>query len=141
VPADLARRAAGAEAAYAALDIAEIAAASGRPVSMVAQTQAALDTRLGLAKLRALVSALPSDGHWQALARGAAADELAAVTRALTSQAVPLGAEAAGALAAWEKAHEAAWARARRVLEELAEAKSADLAMISVALRELRNLA
>jgi glutamate dehydrogenase len=75
------------------------------------------------------------------MARSAAADELAAVTRALTAQAVPLGGDAAGALAAWEKAHEAAWSRARRVLEELAEAKSADLAMISVALRELRNLA
>ena len=141
VPAALARRAAAAESAYVALDIAEIAAASARPVEMVARTHAALDARLGLAKLRALVSALPSDGHWQALARSAAADELAAVTRALTAQAVPLGGDASGALAAWEKAHEAAWSRARRVLEELAEAKSADLAMISVALRELRNLA
>ena len=44
-------------------------------------------------------------------------------------------------IAAWEQGERAALARAQRLLQELADAKAADLAMLSVALRELRNLA
>jgi glutamate dehydrogenase len=44
-------------------------------------------------------------------------------------------------LAAWESANAVALERAQRVLLELADTKNADLAMLSVALRELRNLA
>ena len=44
-------------------------------------------------------------------------------------------------LAAWEARNAAALERAQRLLAELADAKGADLAMLSVALRELRNLA
>ena len=44
-------------------------------------------------------------------------------------------------LAAWEARNAAALERAQRVLAELGDAKGADLAMLSVALRELRNLA
>jgi glutamate dehydrogenase len=44
-------------------------------------------------------------------------------------------------LAAWEAANAVPLERAQRVQAELADAPGADLAMLSVALRELRNLA
>ena len=44
-------------------------------------------------------------------------------------------------LAAWEQRNAQPLERAQRLLAELADAKTADLAMLSVALRELRNLA
>jgi len=47
----------------------------------------------------------------------------------------------AGGLEPWQKSQAIPLDRARRMLSELADAKSADLAMLSVALRELRNLA
>jgi len=48
---------------------------------------------------------------------------------------------AAQLLAAWEERNAAALERAQRLLAELKDAKVADLAMLSVALRELRHLA
>ncbi len=44
-------------------------------------------------------------------------------------------------LASWEQRNQAAMDRVQRLLTELGDAKSVDLAMLSVALRELRNLA
>jgi glutamate dehydrogenase len=44
-------------------------------------------------------------------------------------------------LAAWEAANASARSRAQRLLADLGETKAADLAMLSVAPRELRNLA
>ena len=44
-------------------------------------------------------------------------------------------------LAGWEQRNQTALERAQRMLAELADAKGVDLAMLSVALRELRNLA
>jgi glutamate dehydrogenase len=49
--------------------------------------------------------------------------------------------DAAQMLAAWEQRNQQALERAQRMLTELGDAKSVDLAMVSVALRELRNLA
>jgi NAD-specific glutamate dehydrogenase len=43
-------------------------------------------------------------------------------------------------LDAWARRNDGALERAQRLLAELAEARNADLAMLSVALRELRNL-
>jgi NAD-specific glutamate dehydrogenase len=61
--------------------------------------------------------------------------------RAITLDAVKQdGANAQARLTQWEARNAAALARARRMLADLG-GKSADLAMLSVALRELRNLA
>jgi glutamate dehydrogenase len=136
VPAPLAFEVAAATTTVAALDLAEVAEAAGQPLDPVAATYFAIGDALGLARLRAQVAALPSDGYWQALAKAAASDDLASLQRALTADAL-----AAGGLATWQRSQAAPLERARRMLLELADAKHVDLAMISVALRELRNLA
>ena len=70
------------------------------------------------------------------MAKSALADDLAALQRELTADALQ-----AGGQSAWEVAQRPAVERAQRMLTELADTKSADLAMLSVALRELRHLA
>ena len=136
VPESLAFEVAAATTSLAALDLAEVAETARRPLIEVADTYFRIGDTLGLARLRAQVAALPSDAYWQALAKAASSDDLASLQRQLTADALQ-----AGGLEPWQHAQAAALERARRMLAELAEVRSADLAMISVALRELRNLA
>ncbi|MEX0959366.1 MAG: NAD-glutamate dehydrogenase domain-containing protein [Burkholderiales bacterium] len=143
VPAALSRRIAGVELAYAALDIADVAHSSGRSVSCVAQVYFALAARLNFSWLREQVGLLPGDSHWQTLARAALRDELSELLRLLTTVVLGIkpGVEDPEALvSAWEENNRSALERSRQVLAELQAANSPDLAMLSVGLRELRNL-
>ena len=127
---------------YTALDIAEIADATGRSLDEVAQVHFGLGGRLGLSKMRQQISALASDSYWHSLAKVALGDDLADLQRAITHEVVSEGeGGAAQMLGAWELRARDAIERAQRLLGELGDAKTADLAMLSVALRELRNLA
>ncbi|MFN7571515.1 MAG: NAD-glutamate dehydrogenase [Betaproteobacteria bacterium] len=142
VPADLARHVAASSTLVAALDAAEIAEASGQPLPLVAAVQSGVAERLGLARLRERVDALASDSYWQSLAKAALGDDLAGLQRAIVQDAVA-GADGdpAARLAAWEQRQRAALDRAQKLSAEFTDAKVVDLAMLSVALRELRNLA
>jgi glutamate dehydrogenase len=141
VPEALASEVAMMEAMYAALDVAEIAEAAQRPLAEVAAVHAAIGAQLGLTRLRGHINALAADGHWQGLAKAAMGDDLAGLQRAITGDAVQQpGDGAAAKLAAWEARNGSALERARRLLAELGD-KGVDMAMLSVALRELRNLA
>jgi glutamate dehydrogenase len=85
---------------------------------------------------------LPSDSYWQGLAKAALGDDLAGLQRAIAQDVLGGGpGSPADLLAAWATSNAAALERAQRLLAELGDAKGADLAMLSVALRELRNLA
>jgi glutamate dehydrogenase len=136
VPQPLAFEVAAAATSLAALDLAEVAEAAGQPLETVAAAYFAIGDALGLARLRSMVATLPSDGYWQALAKAASSDDLASLQRQLTADAL-----AGGGLEPWQREQAAPLERARRMLTELADTKGVDLAMISVALRELRNLA
>jgi glutamate dehydrogenase len=142
VPNDLAGRVASSAALQAALDIVEIAEAVQQPIERVADVHGALGEKLNLPRLRQLVAKLPSEGYWQGLAKGALLDDLAALQRTLAADAMRAAATAgeASPLDAWARRNDGALERAQRLLAELAEARNADLAMLSVALRELRNL-
>jgi glutamate dehydrogenase len=142
VPAELAQRVASGEGLYAALDIAEVADALKRDVGEVAAVHVGVAARLGLARLRGQIDALPSDSHWQSLAKAALGDDLTGLQRQITQDV--LGSRSGTAqqmLADWETVNAVALERAMRVLAELADVSAADLSMLSVALRELRNLA
>jgi glutamate dehydrogenase len=136
VPPDLALQVAAAETSLAALDIAEIADTAQKPLPEVAASYFAVGDLLDLGRLRAQVSALPQDGYWQGMAKSALADDLAGLQRQIAADALK-----AGGCSAWENVQSAAIGRARRMLAELADSRQADLAMLSVALRELRSLA
>jgi glutamate dehydrogenase len=144
VPAALALRVARLEPLYAALDIAEVSRATARPASSVAQVYFRLAARLRFSWLREQVGLLPTDSHWQALARTTLRDELGEKLRALVAvilKARPELAEADALIQAWASDHQGALARLQQMLTELQAASQPDLAMLLVALRELRNLA
>ena len=56
---------------YAVLDIVELAEEYRRPVDLAARVYFALAGKLGLRWVASQVGALPSDTHWQAMARAA----------------------------------------------------------------------
>ncbi|HEU5295279.1 MAG TPA: NAD-glutamate dehydrogenase [Burkholderiaceae bacterium] len=142
VPGPLAQRVASSDGLYAALDIAEVAESTRRDVADVCEVHAGVASRLGLAQLRQQIDGLPSDSYWQSLAKAALGDDLAGLQRAITQEVLAAaGSSATQMLAAWEALNTSALERAQRLLTELRDAKAADLAMLSVALRELRNLA
>jgi glutamate dehydrogenase len=144
VPREIAVRVAAFDTLFAALDIVEVAEATKRPVPTVAGVYFELSAKLGFAWLRDRIGQIPGDSHWQALAKSSMRDDLAGLARTLAANVLSAGAdgEGPGALVArWEGASRDAMERAARLLGELRAAPAPDLAMLSVGLRELRNLA
>jgi glutamate dehydrogenase len=142
VPGALAQRVASLENLFSALDIVEIAGASGRPVATVAAVYFRLSAELGLPWLRERIGQLPGDGHWPTLARAAMRDELGGLQRTLTAEVMAHAEnEPVALIAAWRRDKGAALERANHLLAEIKSGPAPDLSMLSVALRELRNLA
>jgi glutamate dehydrogenase len=144
VPVELATRVVVFETLYAALDIVEVAGSARRPVETVAELYFELSTRLSLPWLREKIAALPGDEHWQTLARGAMQDDLSSLQRTICTEVLAGGADIAARaklIAAWEDRNRRSIARAAQLIGELRAAPTVDTAMLSVALRELRNLA
>ena len=143
VPAELATRAAGLDGLYSVLDIVEVANESGRSVELVAAVYFSLIGRLDLRWLYGQIGQLPTDTHWQALARSALRDDLGTQQRALAAGVLKLspdGKDAGSLLGKWETFYSAPITRMREVVTDLKAAPALDLAMLSVALRELRGL-
>jgi glutamate dehydrogenase len=141
VPQELAQQVGCADRLFNALDIAEVVESAHSELAVTADVHFGIGERLGLEKLRQQIDLLDSGNHWQALAKIALADDLADLQRSIALDAVSReGGAAAQRLSAWEARNPMAFARARRLVAELADAAAPDLAMLSVALRELRNL-
>jgi len=142
VPHALAARCAGFDAMFAALDIVDVAQSVQRDIEPVARLHFALAGELDFPWLRACIGALPADSHWDTLAKAALRDDLAGMLRALSADA--LRADGSGdpgqQIAAWKKRNAVLYERCRQVLGELRSAGSPDFPMLSVAMRELRNL-
>jgi glutamate dehydrogenase len=144
VPAATAAMLASFEALPAALDLVEVGEALGRDVESVARAYFALGGRLEFPWLRAKVAGLPAASHWQTLAKAALRDDLAGMQRRLTADALRAAggkAEVQQAIAAWEQGNRALLERFRQVHADLDAHQNLDLAMISVAMKELRNIA
>ncbi|HEU4450600.1 MAG TPA: NAD-glutamate dehydrogenase [Gaiellaceae bacterium] len=142
VPEELALRVAGLSAMLSALDIVEVAAASGASLRHVAGVYYALGARLELHWLRDEITALPRDNRWQTLARAALRDELYGVHRALTREALEAApaADPEAAVETWQARNRAGVERTRQVLVDIHMGGLSSLETLSVALREIRNL-
>jgi glutamate dehydrogenase len=136
VPRELAAAVASLDPMFNVLDIVEVADRLGRDVGEVARAHFALSGELDFPWLRSRIGILPAENHWQTLAKAALRDDLAGMLRALTADALR-----GGDIATWKARSAALHERFRQILAELRAAESPDLAMLSVALRELRNLA
>ena len=144
VPREIAARVAALDTLFAALDIGEVAETTQRPVPAVGRVYFELSSKLGLAWLRDRIGQIPGDSHWQTLAKTSMRDDLAGLQRTLVANVLATGADAddpVALVARWEAASRDALERASRLLGELRAAPAPDLAMLSVGLRELRNLA
>jgi glutamate dehydrogenase len=148
VPESLAFRVASLDPLFAALDIAEVAVARRQPVERVAGVYFDLATQLGLPELRAQITALPGDQHWQGLARGAMLDDLTGLQCAITAEAIngDVGGDGEviapqAMVGAWKGRNQRAIERTQQLLAELRNAPATDVSMLSVVLRELRHLA
>jgi glutamate dehydrogenase len=142
VPAPLAQAVAATDGLFDALDIAEIAESHKLALDDIGDLHHELGARLGLQRLHQQIEALPADGYWDTLAKIALGDELAEVQRGIALEVLSRHeGSALQMLQAWESENQQELQSAHHLLAELADAQPADLAMLSVALRKLRNLA
>ncbi|MBL0206714.1 MAG: NAD-glutamate dehydrogenase [Propionivibrio sp.] len=143
VPDRIAEQVAQLDASYAALDIVDIATGGPLGVDRVAEIYFALVGKLEMRWFGDQINALSTNTHWQALARNALRDDLSRQTRLLTASVMrlsPGGTDAAAMLAAWEAANFAPLTRLKEMVADLKTGPALDLAMLSVAMRELRSL-
>ncbi|WP_081788584.1 NAD-glutamate dehydrogenase [Candidatus Blastococcus massiliensis] len=144
VPEELAAEAAAAPLLPAALDLAVITERTGAPVDLAGRVMQCLAERLGLVPLRELITALPRDRRWPAMARASLRDDLAQEQSSLTEDVLGLRGsdtdDPRALVAAWEKGWDAAQARAAAQLADIAGGDRYELAELLVAVRTLRGL-
>jgi len=142
VPVELAGRVGYLASLLPALDLVDIAAATGLSFEEVAGIYFAIDDRLELHSLRERIAALPRAERWEALARRALLEDLQSEHRALTSDVLrdSLGGAVADRLGTWIAHNAAAVERCVQVLADVKAGGASDLATLSVAVREIRNL-
>ena len=143
VPVPLAHRAAVSDLAQAALDIIELAQDDRRSVPCVTRVFFTISSRFDFAWFRERVAMLATETHWQTLAQTTLQDELGDLLRALTAVVLTQNSdltEPDELIAAWEERNRGPVERVEQVLAEMRTANTPDLAMLSVGLRELRNL-
>ena len=150
MPASLARRVAALSPSLTALDIVEVARASGADTPTVAAVHFAIADRLELNWLRDRILALPRDTQWSSLARLTLRGDLYADHRDLTLQVVAgetgvlsgegEPSEPAEMVAQWIERRAAPVDYFRRTVTDIRAAGPTDLTTLLVAGRELRSL-
>jgi glutamate dehydrogenase len=142
-PPELATQAAGLLYAFCLLDVADLARLTGRPPDEVARVYFALSEAVDADRLLTLVSGLPRDDRWAAMARSALRYDVYATLAAMTGAVLAATDPAASAdrrVHDWLAAHVDPVRRARTTLTEIVAGQVADLATLSVAVRALRTL-
>jgi glutamate dehydrogenase len=142
VPEPLATRIASLDALHGALDLAEVAAATGLPIGYAAKAYFDLGERLGLTWIKHQIEALVAEGHWHAVARGTLRDVLYALHRKITAAALrQAGVSAASRVDAWLAGHATEVGYLKGLIVDLRTGSLPDFATLSVALHSVRRLA
>jgi glutamate dehydrogenase len=143
MPRDLAFQVSSGLYQYSLLDIIDIADITDRDTAEVADTYFALMDDLGTDGLLTAVSGLPRDDRWHALARLAVRDDIYSSLRLLTLDVLAIGEpEETGEqkIAEWQHTNASRLDRARRTLKAIYADDERDLATLSVAARQIRNM-
>jgi glutamate dehydrogenase len=142
VPSALASRVAHLQMLVPALDLVELAAETGLSFEEVAGVYFAVDERLDLHVLRHRIAALPREERWDALARRALWEDLQNEQRALAADVLRESGGGPGAerVRSWVERNAAPVERCAQVLADVKAGGTSDLATLSVAVREIRNL-
>jgi glutamate dehydrogenase len=120
---------------YPVLDLVDVASRSDTSLEKAARTYFGVDHALDLVQWRRVIGQLPTDTLWQSQARASARDD----AYSIASQIVQNLLTGDRTVAQWEERHTKAIARIKDMRESIAGA-APDLAPVSVALRELRQL-
>jgi glutamate dehydrogenase len=140
---ELADRVAHLEALFPTFDLVEIASAVGLGVEDAAGVYFALGERLELHVLHERIAGLPREERWEALARRALWEDLHSERRALTADVLrtsPANGAVGERFSAWLTRNAVPVERCQQVLADVKAGGSYDLATLSVAVREIRNL-
>jgi glutamate dehydrogenase len=133
---ELARTLSALEFIFPALDLVDLTEQANTTLAQAAQTYFGVESVLGLSAWRAQINRLPTDSLWQTQARGSAREDVYAITNQICLSVL----QRFDGVAAWSKANAASIERLCKLLQTIS-AQGADLAPVSVALRELRHLA
>jgi glutamate dehydrogenase len=142
VPGPLARRVSHLVALVPSPDIVRISETTGLPAAQIAEAYSAIGARLELWWLRERIVALSRDSRWSAMARAALRDDVYAEQAALTAEVMrgPANGLPLQRVEQWVAANRDGVDRCAQVLADIRSGGIADLARLSVAIRELRNL-
>lgn len=138
VPEDLAVRSSVWRLLHTVFDVIEAADALGVTPPVVARAYWAVFDRLDLLWLWDAIGALPRSDRWQTQARSALRDDLLVAGAALATNVVRSD---GGSIDQWADVHERSIERARSMLTEIRRGDAYDVTNLTVALRQLRNLA
>jgi glutamate dehydrogenase len=141
-PEDLARRHVYQPALVHAPDVVVVARASGRPLAEVARAFFAAGQGLQLDWIEAQVVGFPASSRWERFALNAIVDDLLLVRREAVQKALAArpGEDAEQALEAFLGSRPEAVARLERLAEQLRAEGVDDLAVITVAVRQVRGV-
>jgi glutamate dehydrogenase len=140
----MARRVAALAPLSVSLDLAELSSTMGRSLVDVASIHFRLDAELQLDWLREHVRGVAAETHWTLMAKAALRDELGVQHRRLVSAALRTHADIvdpAHVVAGWLTANHARVQRCVATFAELRQQPQMDVAMLTVAVQELQNLA
>ena len=122
---------------HTGFDLIDLSRSTGHPVRDLAAIEWQLFDALDLMWLWDGIGALPRSDRWQTQARSAVRDDLLSTLAALTEACVTSG----GSVEDWLQTNNRPVARVGTMLTEIRRAESYNLTTLSVALRQLRNLA
>jgi glutamate dehydrogenase len=142
VPRALADRVGYLESLLPVLDLVEVSAATDLSLDEVMAVYFAIDDRLDLHSLRARIAGLPRKERWEALARRALWEDLQSEHRELTADILGESENGSGAerVGTWVTHNAHAVERCEQMLADVKAGDAFDLATLSVAVREIRNL-
>ncbi|TDP00519.1 NAD-glutamate dehydrogenase [Marinomonas balearica] len=143
VPAEVARAMTSNHYLFYGLDIIRVASNTEREVLDVAQTYFTLETDLDLHWLRHSVNELPAEDMWSRRAKAGLGDEVDNGLRTLTQEVIQTSAEInelEERLSHWRELNSDNIKHYRATFNEIKTETDLSLAMVSVAIRELRNL-
>ena len=138
MPERLAYRVASLGVLTAALDIVRLA--RGRAVEEVARVYFGVGARFGLDRLRAAGASIAADTPWQKVAVSAVIDDLFNYQSILASRVIGEANGARDPIEPWLAARQRAVERIDQTMTDFRAAQSFDLAMLTVASRQLRAL-
>jgi glutamate dehydrogenase len=136
VEAELAQNLTALEFIFPALDLVDLAQNANTGLEQAARAYFGIEAELGLSAWRTQINRLPTDTLWQTQARGSARDDVYSIASQITQSLLSRQVE----LADWHAQHATAIERLSRLQADIST-QGADLAPVSVALRELRHLA